>query len=147
MELVKICLAALAGTYVMTVFSRYVSNRFQHIFKEPVVLSLVLSKLAHNKSLNHISTWEQGVRYLAGLFVVLCYHYIWTHTDIDPTWFCGLIFGIITGLGAIFYWFFLFRVSSVSKARFQDYYLPLVAAYILFAMTVIVVYRLFALFE
>lgn len=147
MELVKICLAAFAATYVMTVFSRYVSERFQHIFKEPVILGLVLSKLAHNKSPNHIYTWEQAVRYLAGLFVVLCYHYIWTYTDIDPTWFCGLIFGILTGLTAVFYWFFLFRFSTVSKARFKDYYLPLVAAYVLFALTVIVVYRLFALFE
>lgn len=147
MELVKICVAVFAATNVTAAFSRYVSQRFYQIFKEPMVLSIVLSTFGDKISVAHQKNWEIGVRYLVGLLIVLCYHYIWTHTDIDPTWFCGLIFGIITGLGAIFCWFFLFRFPIAPKVRFKEYYLPVLAAYILFALTVIVIYRLFALFE
>ncbi|MCY1483622.1 hypothetical protein D3C87_61860 [compost metagenome] len=147
MELLKICVAAFVATRITLLFSQYVSERFGQIFKEPLVLSLILSRIGSNVTLERKKVWEQGFRYLSGLFIVLCYHYIWTHTDIDPTWFSGLIFGIITGLATVGCWYFLFKFSVVSKVRFKEYYLPLFAAYILFALSVIVIYRLFGLFQ
>lgn len=147
MELLKICVAAFAATSIMTVFSRYVSERFGQIFKEPVVLGFIISRIGHETDIEHKKLCERGVRYLSGLFIVFCYHYVWTHTDIDPTWFSGLVFGIITGLAAVCFWYFLFKIPTVDKVRFKEYYLPLFATYVLFGLSVIVIYRLFALFQ
>lgn len=145
MELLKIGIAAFVATKITVVFSQYVSERFGQIFKEPLVLGLILSRIGRDTVLEHRKTLEESFRYLAGLFIVLCYHYIWTHMDIDPTWFSGLVFGILTGLMAVFCWYFLFKFPY--KVRFKEYYLPLFATYVLFALSVIIVYRLFALFE
>lgn len=147
MELLKIFIAAIVATKIAVLFSQYVSERFGQIFKEPVVLGCILLKIGRDAAFERKKALEEGFRYLTGLFIVLCYHYIWTHMDIDPTWFSGLVFGIATGLAAIFSWYFLFKSAITPKVRFKEYYLPLFATYILFALSVIIVYRLFALFE
>lgn len=148
MEIVKIVLATLVATSVLRAFSRYASQQFKELFEEPVLLDIILSSVKNNITPERRTLWGLAIQYLTGLVFVVCYHFIWTYADIDPTWFSGLIFGIISGIVAVFSWFFLFKISpNFHKTYFKKYYLQLFVAYILFALTVITIYRFVLLFE
>jgi len=148
MEILKIILATIVATATMTAFIYYVSKRFHKLFKEPVLLNIILSALGAEMVPERKNAWGWAIHFMIGLLFVVAYHLIWHFTDIDPTWFTGLIFGIISGLIGIFSWFFLFKLPpNPPKIHFKQYYLQLFIAHILFSLSVIAVYRLFLLFE
>lgn len=148
MEILKIILATIVATAVMTSFSYYVSERFNKLFKEPILLNIILSALGAEMLPERKNAWGWAIHFMIGLLFVVAYHLIWHFTDIDPTWFTGLIFGIISGLIGIFSWFFLFKLpASPPKINYNQYYLQLLIAHILFALSVITIYKLFQLFE
>lgn len=147
MEILKIILATIAGTSVMTAFSYLASEAFNKLWKEPVLLNLVVAKANVELTPRRKSIFGWVIHYAIGLAFVLCYKFVWNNFDIDPTWFCGLIFGIISGLIGIFSWFLMFKLPEEKpKIKFKHYYLQLFIAHIFFALTVIAVYKLFSLF-
>ncbi len=147
MEILKIILATIAGTSVMTAFSYLASEAFNKLWKEPVLLNLVVAKANVELTPRRKSIFGWVIHYVIGLAFVLCYEFVWNNFDIDPTWFCGLIFGIISGLIGIFSWFLMFKLPEEKpKIKFKHYYLQLFIAHIFFALTVIAVYKLFSLF-
>jgi len=147
MEILKIILATIAGTSVMTAFSYLASEAFNKLWKEPVLLNLVVAKANVELTPRRKSIFGWVIHYAIGLAFVLCYEFVWNNFDIDPTWFCGLIFGIISGLIGIFSWFLMFKLPEEKpKIKFKHYYLQLFIAHIFFALTVIAVYKLFSLF-
>lgn len=147
MEILKIILATIAGTSVMTSFSYLASETFNKLWKEPVLLNLVIAKANVELTPRRKSILGWFIHYFIGLAFVLCYEFVWNNFDIDPTWFCGLIFGIISGFIGIFSWFLMFKIPEEKpKIKFKQYYLQLFIAHIFFALTVIAVYKLFSLF-
>lgn len=147
-EILIIILATLAGTTVMTAFSYLASESFNKLWKEPVLLNLVTSKAKIEFSPKRKSIFGWFVHYLIGLAFVLIYHLLWKTSFADPTWFCGLIFGIISGLIGIFSWFFLFKIPTEKpKIKIKQYYLQLFFAHIFFALTVVTIYKLSELFS
>lgn len=147
MEILKIILATIAGTSVMTAFSYLASEAFNKLWKEPVLLNLVVAKANVELTPRRKSIFGWVIHYVIGLAFVLCYEFVWNNFDIDPTWFCGLIFGIISGLIGIFSWVLMFKLPEEKpKIKFKHYYLQLFIAHIFFALTVIAVYKLFSLF-
>jgi hypothetical protein len=144
MEILIIILATIAGTSVMTAFSYIASETFNKLWKEPVLLNLVVAKAKIDLSPNRKSIFGWIIHYVIGLAFVLCYQFIWTNSEIDPTWFCGLIFGIISGFIGILSWFLMFKIlNDKPRIKFKQYYLQLFIAHIFFALTVIAVYKLF----
>ncbi|NBL64170.1 hypothetical protein GV828_03025 [Flavobacterium sp. NST-5] len=146
-EIFKILLATIFGTTAMTAFSYYVSEKFREIFKEPVLLNFLLKTMKKEwlPERTVITGWI--LHYLFGLCFVLIFHAIWSWTDIDPTWFTGVIFGMISGVVGIISWHFMFTLSSSTpKIKFEQYYIQLFIAHIIFALTVIAVYKFFKLF-
>lgn len=142
-EIITIIIATLAGTSVMTAFSYLASESFNKLWKEPVLLNLVASKAKIEFSPRRKSLFGWLVHYLIGLAFVLIYHFIWKTSYADPTWFCGLIFGILSGLIGIFSWFFLFKIPTEKpKIKVKQYYLQLFFAHIFFALTVVAIYKL-----
>lgn len=146
MEILKVLLATIAGTSVMTAFSYFLSESFNKLWKEPVLLNLVISKSKIELTPERTNIFGWAIHYTIGLAFVLAYNWIWTTTEVDPTWFCGLIFGIISGFIGIISWYFLFKLPDEKpKIKFKHYYLQLFIAHILFAFTVISVYKIFLL--
>jgi len=142
-EVIKITVATLAGTSVMTAFSYLASETFNKLWKEPVLLNLVIAKTNIDFSPRSKSIFGWIIHYLIGLAFVLCYHLVWKFTDIEPTWFCGIIFGIISGIIGIISWVFIFKLPEKKpKIKFKHYYLQLFIAHIFFALAVIAVYKL-----
>ncbi len=147
LDILKILLATIAGTTTMTAFSYYVSEKFKEIFKEPVLLNFLLKAMKKEWLPEKTEAAGWILHYVFGLLFVLIYHAIWSWTDIDPTWFTGVIFGMISGVVGIISWHFMFKFSNHKpKIKFKQYYVQLFIAHIIFALTVIAVYRLFLLF-
>lgn len=143
-EIAKIILATLAGTSVMTAFSYVASESFKKLWKEPVLLNIVAERARIDFSPARKSAFGWIIHYAIGLAFVLAYHIIWKYSDFDPTWFCGLIFGIISGLIGIFSWFFLFRIPDEKpKIKIRQYYLQLFFAHVFFALATVGIYKLF----
>ena len=143
MEILKIIIATIAGTSVMTAFSYLASESFNKLWKEPVLINLVLSRAAINVSPSRKSALGWIIHYVIGLAFVISYHLLWKYYEIDPTWFCGLILGIGSGFIGVISWYFLFMLPTEKpKIKFKQYYLQLFKAHILFALTVVAVYRL-----
>lgn len=146
-DILKIALATIVGTSAMTAFSYYVSEKFRELFKEPVLLNILLKRFQREWLPKKTAAVGWILHYLLGLAFVLIYHAIWSWTEVDPTWFTGLIFGIISGIVGIISWIIMFKVSNhTPKIKFKQYYLQLFFAHIVFALAVIAVYRLFLLF-
>ena len=144
MEAVKILLATIAGTSAMTAFSYLASETFRELWKEPVLLNILTSRSSVALEPRRKSMFGWFLHYLFGLVFVACYHWIWSSSYADPTWFCGLIFGIISGMIGIAGWFFLFKLTEAKpKIKVGKYYLQLFLAHIVFALVVVSVYKLF----
>lgn len=144
MEILEILTASIFGTIIMTAFSYFISERFNELFKEPVLLNLVVASFKIELEPKRKSYFGWFVHFLIGVIFVIAYHLIWKYSDFDPTWFCGLIFGIISGFIGIVSWHFMFKMGeNPPKIKFKEYYLQLFIAHILFALTVVAVYKIF----
>lgn len=148
MELFRLILASLCATSVMTLFSYYVSEKFNEIFKEPVLLNYTLSAVGVDMIPKYKNICGWVIHYMIGFVFSISYELVWVYTDFDPTWFCGLIFGIISGAIGIFSWMLLFQLPrNPPKIHFKEYYLQLFFAHIIFALVVVGVYKIFIAFE
>ena len=144
MEILQIIITSLFATSAMTAFSYLASESFQELWKEPVLLNIVTAKADVNLSPKAKSLFGWLVHYLFGLSFVIAYHILWSSQAADPTWFCGLIFGILSGILGIIGWFFLFKIAGVKpKIKVQQYYLQLFFAHIIFGLASVGVYKIF----
>jgi len=144
MEAVKILLAAIVGTILMTAFSYLMSEAFHKLFKEPVLLNKLLQRLGVKLPHGQLSIVGWLIHFVIGLLFAFLYELFWKYTDADPTWGCGLILGAISGIVGILAWMIMFRLpESPPKVKFSEYYLQLFFAHIVFALGVIAVYKIY----
>ena len=144
MDIVKILLATLTGTTLMTAFSYLVSEAYNKLFKEPVLLQIML-RLLHveaNDNTRLVLGWL--IHYIIGLFFVLGYEVAWNHFDIEITWISALIFGAISGILGIIGWIIIFSLPSKKpRVHFAEYYLQLFFAHLIFALGAWIIYEIY----
>ncbi|RZJ34438.1 MAG: hypothetical protein EOO51_09525 [Flavobacterium sp.] len=144
MEIVKILVATLAGTSTMTAFSYIVSEAFQKLFKEPVLLAIIMKKLRVDASAKTKTVLAWLLHYFIGLLFVLSYELAWNYFNIPQSWLVGCIFGCISGIIGILGWMLIFRIpGKPPNVHFSEYYLQLFFAHVVFALTVRAVYKIF----
>lgn len=144
MELLQIMIATIVGTSLMTAFSYLASETFKELWKEPVLLNIVTAKANIELTPKARSILGWILHYLFGLAFVIAYHLIWNSEIADPTWFCGIIFGIFSGILGIIGWFFLFKIpNSKPKIKVHKYYLQLFFAHLIFGLAVVGIYKIF----
>jgi len=142
MEVLKIIIATLIGTTVMTAFSYYISEKFDKLFKEPVLLNylMVMAGLNLKGNLEKLAGWV--LHYFIGLLFVIAYNYIWKLYELS--WLSALYLGIGSGIVGIVSWIIMFSMSSATpKVHFKEYYLQLFFAHIFFAFAVTATYKIF----
>lgn len=145
MDFLKIFLAALVGVIVMTLFSYTISTAFRKLFKEPVLLNLLLDRAGivrisdvHKNMLGWI------LHFFIGLIFVILYDRIWAWTTLEPSWINGLIFGVVNGIVGMPGWWLLFKIHpNEPKIDFKNYSWHLFIAHILFALGATAVYLYF----
>ncbi len=144
MEIIQIILATVAGTTFMTAFSYLVSESFNKLFKEPVLLNFALKALRVdlNARGRKIAGWL--IHYAIGLLFVVAYHFVWKWGWLALSWTSAVILGAISGIIGILGWMVIFRIPANNPpVRYGQYYLQLFFAHIFFALGAAAVYMIF----
>jgi hypothetical protein len=145
MNFIKIFIAAFSATNVMTTFSYLLSHRYKTLFTEPVLLNYALNEIdMHPKGkLRNLSGWL--AHYAIGLVFVVSYEMAWRLAGIPFNLWTGVGFGIISGFIGILGWKMIFFLPHKKpKVTIDDYYIPLFFAHIVFAIAVVVAFKIFA---
>lgn len=130
-------LTALAATTMMTIFSYALSYIVKMNFKEPEHLSVMLKRIPiHDK----VAGW--AIHYIVGLIFVVAYFLIWKN-GIEANIGSGLAIGAISGLIAILVWHLTLKLHPhPPRIHRIPFYIQLVSAHIVFAITATCVYQL-----
>lgn len=142
--ILQILISSIAATSVMTLFSYAVSASARELYKEPVLLTYVLSHL-HLKispKLKNILAWV--LHYIIGLLFVIGYHFLWYNEFLEISWAASILLGVISGIIGIISWVILFEiVPQKPNIDFKGYYIQLFVAHVIFGVVAFLVYKLF----
>lgn len=140
----QILISSIAATSVMTLFSYAVSASAREIYKEPVLLTYVFTRL-HIKispNLKNILAWV--LHYLIGLFFVIGYHFLWFNEFLEISWAASILIGVVSGIIGIIGWVILFEIiPQKPNINFTVYYIQLFVAHVIFGVVAFLVYKLF----
>lgn len=143
MFLATILLAMFAATSLMTAFSYFVSESFNKLYKEPLLLQYLMSiwHLELSPNAKMVAGW--AIHYGIGLIFVAGYFVLWKWDLYEITWLSGLIFGAIIGIIGIGGWEAMFTLTNHNpKIDFKGYYLQLFFVHIIFGMTAFTIFDL-----
>lgn len=143
MEIGLILLATVAATSLMTAFSYTISEAFRELYKEPLLLQFLITRfnIGIKGTMKVIAGWT--LHYFIGLLFVLIFHFLWKSGLFEITWPAGLIYGVIIGVIGIGGWMVMFILSNYKpRIDFKGYYLQLFLAHVIFAMTIVAVYKI-----
>ncbi|PIF34405.1 hypothetical protein CLU81_5045 [Flavobacterium sp. 9] len=134
---------SIIATAAMTWFSYFMSKQFQELYKEPVLLSFVLSKFKMKSSVKPEKTIGWLLHFLIGYLFVLAYHFLWVRDILPISILSALLLGAISGIIGIIGWMFIFKISNHQPhIDFKGYYLQLFFAHLIFAITATAFYSL-----
>jgi hypothetical protein len=141
MVYLKILVAAVFSTSVMTAFSYILSAAFRKLYKEPLLLQFLMTVWGFELSpvAKQITGWL--VHYLIGLFFVIIFHLGLHAGCYGVNGLTGLVFGVIIGSIGMMGWAVMFALSDHRpKIHFSEYYIQLFFAHLVFAAGTILAY-------
>ncbi|MNQ47181.1 hypothetical protein D3C85_610170 [compost metagenome] len=142
--LFQILITTIAATSAMTLFSYVVSASARELYKEPVLLTYILSslKLEVSPQIKMLLAWL--LHYLIGLFFVVVYHYLWVYDVVEMSWPAAFVLGAASGIIGILGWVFMFKiVPQKPNIDIKGYYVQLFFAHVIFGIVAFFVYQLF----
>ncbi len=150
MNAVRIVLASVTGTAFMSLFSYFISERRNRQFREPVILSAMLSNTEALRSVKKKHTHQLGwlLHYLAGLSFSVLYDQVWRKTDARLSIQNGLVMGGINGFVGVLIWKSAFDMHPrAPRVEYKAYYNHLLAAHFVFGAFTAAGYMLPSLFK
>lgn len=142
--LLQILMATIAATSLMTLFSYIVSASARELYKEPVLLTFILSALKMEVSPQIKTFLAWLLHYIIGLAFVLAYHFLWVYDVFEMSWPAAFVLGALSGIIGILGWMLMFEmVPNKPNIDFKGYYVQLFFAHIVFGITAFFVYQLF----
>lgn len=140
----QILTSTIAATSAMTLFSYAVSASVRELYKEPVLLTYILTKFHIEVSLKTKRVLAWILHYIIGAFFVIIYHYLWLYNVAEFSWRIALLFGALSGITGILGWMILFRIiSQKPNIDFKGYYMQLFVAHVIFGLVAFLVYKAF----
>lgn len=141
--IIQLILISIVATTAMTWFSFAMSNQFQELYKETVLLSSIISQLNLKISAESKRTWGWIIHYAIGFLFVVGYHIIWIKDILSVSPLSALILGVISGVIGIISWMILFKITNHQPAiDFKGYYIQLFFAHIIFAFVATLLYHI-----
>jgi len=119
------------ATAAMTLFSLMVSLVFKQLYREPVLINLLLpQKITKYSVLGYL------IHFAVGWILALVYYFLTIGGFALLSFQIGLIFGLISGLLAIAAWMVFFKLSKhPPKINLTGYFLQLLLAHLIFGGT------------
>ncbi|WP_428229432.1 hypothetical protein [Flavobacterium sp.] len=143
----QILIASIAATSAMTLFSYAASASFRELYKEPVLLTFMLTKLHIDVSIKTKATLAWLLHYAIGLLFVLGYYLLWVHDILPISFLTAFLLGFVSGIIGIVGWMIMFKMSHHQPdIDFKGYYFQLLLAHIVFGLVATAVYSLFLSF-
>ncbi len=145
MEIIKLLVAGLVATSLMTAFSYIISNIKNRQFREPELLNIVLSRsdlFRLELSKNSSAGWI--LHYLIGWLFVIVFEMIWKLDIIPISILSGALLGFAAGIIGVLGWKLMFSLSKNPPDTNWDveYYSQLIVAHIIFGISVALVYNI-----
>jgi hypothetical protein len=109
------------------------------------LLSLALTKLRINLSVQSKTTVVWLLHYVIGFLFVVAYHIVWIRNIMSLSIESALVLGAISGIIGVLGWIFIFKISNyqLDSSYKGGYYLQLFIAHIIFAGAATAVYSFF----
>jgi len=137
----KITSSAILGTTIMTAWSVIISKKSNKQFREPVLLNLLLRRLALKNNVDADSAAGWISHYLAGMAFTTIYDQVWQSRK--PTLLNSLFLGGVSGLAGIGIWELAFRLHpNPPHIDHKNYYRQLFIAHLIFGLFSALGYRL-----
>jgi len=144
LPIIKILLATIGATSMMTLFSYIISGSFKELYKEPLLLKYLLKRTSIELSDNGKEILAWLIHYFIGLIFVVCYHFIWKLDLLEITLINGLLLGAICGIIGILGWMIMFKASGYKpNIDYKGYYFQLFFAHVIFGITATAIYKYF----
>jgi hypothetical protein len=143
MNVGKIISATVMGTSMMTLFSYQLSKLTRKQFREPELLSALLSrlKLYNSKPPYAVDGWM--LHYVAGSFFVMAYDKLWRESRVNEAYKKGALLGLASGFFGAEVWRQVLKLHpDPPRVDFKNYYKQLVVAHIVFGLFARIGYRL-----
>jgi hypothetical protein len=141
--ILQIIIVSIAATSAMTLFSYVISASFRELYKEPVLLTFLLTqlKLELSPGTKKILAWL--IHYIIGLLFVIGYHLLWIYNILDLSVLTAIILGAISGIIGILGWVIMFKIARYKPAiDFKGYYIQLFFAHVIFGLVATATYYL-----
>lgn len=145
--ILKIIIAGILGTAVMTLFTYVLAFITKHRFKVVKILGTMLTfQTTPNKGLSHRpSAIIVGTiaHYFVGIVFSFAYAWLWSKELVDENFFQVVILGFVTGIFAVMIWrIFIAIHPNPPDLPLQSYLSAILAGHIFFAIGVFVTYFL-----
>lgn len=139
----QLIVVSIAATSAMTLFSYAASASFRELYKEPVLLTFMLTKLNIELAPKSKAVLAWLLHYFIGFLFVLCYHFLWVQDLLPISFLSGFILGFISGIIGIIGWMIMFKMSNHQpQIDFKGYYFQLLLAHIIFGLVATAVYSI-----
>lgn len=131
----QVLIVSFAATSAMTLFSYAISANYGEIYKEPVLLTHLLTRLKFKLSIISKKNLGWLLHFGMGFFFVLSYHFLWLYNILDVSVNSAFILGIISGAISIVCWAIMLKIAKYTfSIDFKGYYLQMFIGYIIFAL-------------
>lgn len=144
----QILVVSIAATSAMTLFNYALSTRYQDTYKEPTLLSHLLTQVKFNFSIVSKKTLGWVLYFSIGFFFVLVYHLLWLYNIIAFSASSAFLLGIVSGIIGAVSWFIMLKIAKDALSiNSKGYYIQMFFARIIFALyTAALYYILFTIF-
>lgn len=135
MELLRVLIAGIVGTVLMTTFSYIVSRVKSQQFREPRLLNMILRRSTYdmNPSNNSVLGWV--VHFSIGVILMTLFYILHITFSFNISALSILVYGIAAGILSILSWHLMLVVSPTSPDFvLRDFYVQLLIAHVLFAL-------------
>jgi len=140
----QIVISSIAATSAMTLFSYVISASFRELYKEPVLLTYLLTKAHVQVSPQTKTVLAWILHYIIGLLFVIAYHFLWAYGILEFSWPIALLLGALSGIVGILGWVMMFKAAPQEpNIDFKGYYLQLFFAHVIFGIVAFWVYKMF----
>jgi hypothetical protein len=137
----QILIVSIAATSAMTLFSYAVSARYREVYKEPILLSHLLTQVKFDLPIFSKKILGWLLHFSIGFFFVLVYHLLWRYDILDLSAINVFILGIVSGLIGVFSWAVILKMIKYTfSIDFKGYYIQMFISRIVFALYAATVY-------
>ncbi len=140
MELLKVIIAGILGTILMTTFSYFFSWLRSRQFREPKLLNMILRRSTTdgiNPSNNSVIGWI--VHFSIGIILMTLFYMFHLIFSYRISLLSIFFYGLLAGSLSILSWYLMFSLSpNPKKVPLKEFYLQLLVAHILFALGAVI---------